>query len=185
MDTFASTTSVSGTLLDLMYECFEALSEYTVQRVQSQLIASASRSLLPSLTLALLCSLEVLPGQFVAICGPSGGGKSTIIQLVERFYDPLAGTITVDGHDISELNLKSYREKISLVSQEPVRLFFLSLYSRVADDSLRRHSTLAAFALTSLLEPTNRLSKSPRRRSNRLAVMPSTMLLFLHAVRRC
>lgn len=64
-------------------------------------------------------NLEVKPGQFVAIVGPSGCGKSTLIQLVERFYDPLSGIVKVDGHDISELNIKSYRNQISLVSQEP------------------------------------------------------------------
>ncbi len=63
--------------------------------------------------------LEVQPGQFVAIVGPSGCGKSTLIQLVERFYDPLAGKVTVDGRDISQLQIKSYREQVALVSQEP------------------------------------------------------------------
>jgi ATP-binding cassette subfamily B (MDR/TAP) protein 1 len=64
-------------------------------------------------------SLEVKPGQFIAIVGPSGCGKSTLIQLVERFYDPLSGTVTVDGQDISEFQVQSYRQSISLVSQEP------------------------------------------------------------------
>lgn len=63
--------------------------------------------------------LEVKPGEFVAIVGPSGCGKSTLIQLVERFYDPLAGKVTVDGRDISELQIKAYREQVALVSQEP------------------------------------------------------------------
>ncbi|SCZ98574.1 BZ3500_MvSof-1268-A1-R1_Chr3-1g05473 [Microbotryum saponariae] len=63
--------------------------------------------------------LEVKPGQFVAIVGPSGCGKSTLIQLVERFYDPLAGHVMVDGQDISRFNVNSYRDHVSLVSQEP------------------------------------------------------------------
>ncbi|GAA6062061.1 hypothetical protein JCM10212_003559 [Sporobolomyces blumeae] len=63
--------------------------------------------------------LEVKPGQFAAIVGPSGSGKSTTIQLIERFYDPLTGRVVVDGHDISTLNVQSYRRAISLVSQEP------------------------------------------------------------------
>ena len=63
--------------------------------------------------------LEVKAGEFVAIVGPSGCGKSTLIQLVERFYDPLAGKVTVDGKDISQLQIKSYREQVALVSQEP------------------------------------------------------------------
>jgi ATP-binding cassette subfamily B (MDR/TAP) protein 1 len=64
-------------------------------------------------------NLEVKAGQFIAIVGPSGCGKSTLIQLVERFYDPLSGRVLVDGQDISQLNVESYRSQISLVSQEP------------------------------------------------------------------
>ncbi|GAA5883526.1 hypothetical protein JCM16303_005465 [Sporobolomyces ruberrimus] len=63
--------------------------------------------------------IEVKPGQFAAIVGPSGSGKSTTIQLIERFYDPLGGRVIVDGQDISNLNVQSYRRAISLVSQEP------------------------------------------------------------------
>lgn len=50
----------------------------------------------------------------------SGCGKSTSIQLLERFYDVLAGKITIDGHDIRDLNLKSFRKHVAIVSQEPV-----------------------------------------------------------------
>ncbi|KAG8687056.1 hypothetical protein FRC09_013725, partial [Ceratobasidium sp. 395] len=49
----------------------------------------------------------------------SGSGKSTVIQLIERFYDPLAGKVTLDGQDISQLNVQEYRKNIALVSQEP------------------------------------------------------------------
>lgn len=61
-------------------------------------------------------------GQFVAFVGPSGCGKTTVISLLEKFYHPAQGTITVDGHDISRLETSSYRRAISLVAQEP-RLF--------------------------------------------------------------
>ena len=63
--------------------------------------------------------ITVKPGQFVALVGPSGCGKSTIIQLAERFYDPLTGTIELDGQDLRSLNVKSMRENLALVSQEP------------------------------------------------------------------
>ncbi|KAF7193478.1 ABC multidrug transporter mdr1 [Pseudocercospora fuligena] len=64
-------------------------------------------------------NFTVLPGQFVALVGASGCGKSTSIALLERFYDPLSGAIYVDGQDISTLNLEAYRKHLTLVSQEP------------------------------------------------------------------
>lgn len=64
-------------------------------------------------------NLSVTPGQYVALVGASGCGKSTTIALLERFYDPLVGGIFVDGKEISSLNLNDYRSYIALVSQEP------------------------------------------------------------------
>ena len=57
-------------------------------------------------------NLSVAAGQTVALVGASGSGKSTIIQLLERFYDPAAGSITVDGHDIKQLSLGWYRSQV-------------------------------------------------------------------------
>ncbi|KIP05158.1 hypothetical protein PHLGIDRAFT_129050 [Phlebiopsis gigantea 11061_1 CR5-6] len=64
-------------------------------------------------------NLTVEPGTYVALVGASGCGKSTTIQLVERFYDPLVGTVYLDEQPISELNVTEYRKHIALVSQEP------------------------------------------------------------------
>jgi ATP-binding cassette subfamily B (MDR/TAP) protein 1 len=64
-------------------------------------------------------NLTIKPGQYVALVGASGCGKSTTISLLERFYDPLAGGVYVDGQDISTLNVSNYRSFVSLVSQEP------------------------------------------------------------------
>jgi ATP-binding cassette, subfamily B (MDR/TAP), member 1 len=64
-------------------------------------------------------NLTVKPGQYIALVGASGCGKSTTIALLERFYDPLAGGIYVDGKEISSLNINEYRSYIALVSQEP------------------------------------------------------------------
>jgi ATP-binding cassette subfamily B (MDR/TAP) protein 1 len=64
-------------------------------------------------------SLTVKPGQYVALVGASGCGKSTTIALMERFYDPLAGGVYVDGREISRLNVSEYRKHLALVSQEP------------------------------------------------------------------
>ncbi|KAG1908571.1 P-loop containing nucleoside triphosphate hydrolase protein [Suillus fuscotomentosus] len=64
-------------------------------------------------------TLTVEPGTYVALVGSSGCGKSTVIQLLERFYDPLSGQISLDGELIDEYNIQAYRQQISLVSQEP------------------------------------------------------------------
>lgn len=63
--------------------------------------------------------LVVKPGQYIALVGPSGCGKSTTISLIERFYNPLAGGIFVDGREISTLKINDYRKHLALVSQEP------------------------------------------------------------------
>ena len=64
-------------------------------------------------------NLKVEPGQYVALVGASGCGKSTTIGLMERFYDPLVGQLLVDGQDVSQLNVNDYRSHMALVSQEP------------------------------------------------------------------
>lgn len=65
-------------------------------------------------------NLVVPAGKTTALVGASGSGKSTIVGLVERFYDPVGGNVYLDGHDVSKLNLRWLRQQISLVSQEPV-----------------------------------------------------------------
>jgi subfamily B ATP-binding cassette protein MsbA len=64
-------------------------------------------------------SIIARPGETVALVGPSGGGKSTILNLIPRFYDPVAGAIRINGLDTREADLKSLRDKIALVTQEP------------------------------------------------------------------
>ncbi|KAG8435252.1 hypothetical protein GDO86_013268 [Hymenochirus boettgeri] len=65
-------------------------------------------------------NLTVEAGKTVALVGASGCGKSTTIQLLQRFYDPAKGEVTVDGHDLRTLNIKWLRENIGVVSQEPI-----------------------------------------------------------------
>jgi subfamily B ATP-binding cassette protein MsbA len=65
-------------------------------------------------------SLAIEPGETVALVGPSGSGKSSLIHLLPRFYHPGAGRITVDGHDLETLTLASLRRQLSLVSQSVV-----------------------------------------------------------------
>ena len=64
-------------------------------------------------------TLSAAPGQTVALVGPSGGGKSTLLSLIPRFYDVDSGRITLDGRDIREVSLRSLRAQIALVTQEP------------------------------------------------------------------
>lgn len=63
-------------------------------------------------------SFKAQPGKVTALVGPSGGGKSTIINLIPRFYDVTGGTLTVGGHDVRDLTLESLRKHIALVSQD-------------------------------------------------------------------
>jgi ATP-binding cassette subfamily B (MDR/TAP) protein 1 len=65
-------------------------------------------------------SLDINPGEVVALVGPSGSGKSTIINLLLRFYDPSSGSLFLDGQDIKSLNVRWLRSQIGYVGQEPV-----------------------------------------------------------------
>ncbi len=64
-------------------------------------------------------SLSIAPGETVALVGPSGGGKSTLLALLPRFYDVSGGRITVNGVDLREVSLTDLRDRIALVTQEP------------------------------------------------------------------
>ncbi|KAL6906136.1 hypothetical protein ACP4OV_003737 [Aristida adscensionis] len=64
-------------------------------------------------------SLSILSGKSTALVGQSGSGKSTIFGLIERFYDPIRGTVYIDGRDIKTYNLRALRQHIGLVNQEP------------------------------------------------------------------
>jgi len=67
-------------------------------------------------------SFEIKPGEKIGIVGPTGGGKTTLVKLLMRFYDPDEGRILIDGVDIRKIRLESLRRQIGIVSQEP-RLF--------------------------------------------------------------
>uniref|UniRef100_A0A8C4RW17 Transporter associated with antigen processing, subunit type a n=1 Tax=Erpetoichthys calabaricus TaxID=27687 RepID=A0A8C4RW17_ERPCA len=75
-------------------------------------------------------SLELKPGKITALVGPSGGGKSTCVCLLERFYDPLIGEILLDGSPIQDYDFKYLHRKIAMVGQEPV-LFASSIKENI------------------------------------------------------
>ena len=76
-------------------------------------------------------NVSVKPGQTLALVGSSGSGKSTVVSLIERFYDPVAGCLTLDGSDFKVLNIRWLRSQIGLVSQEPV------LFDATVADNIR------------------------------------------------
>jgi subfamily B ATP-binding cassette protein MsbA len=75
--------------------------------------------------------LHIRPGETVALVGPSGGGKTTLVNLLPRFYAPDGGRILLDGHDLQSLTLDSLRDNVALVSQEVV-LFNDSIQANIA-----------------------------------------------------
>jgi len=90
-------------------------------------------------------SLTVEKGQTVALVGPSGGGKSTIIDLIPRFMDPDSGQVTFDGIDLKDLQVESLRSLIGLVNQESI-LFNDTIYNNIAfpDEHARPEDVEAA-----------------------------------------
>jgi ATP-binding cassette, subfamily B, bacterial len=76
-------------------------------------------------------SLTIEPGQVAAIVGPSGTGKSTLVSLIPRFYDPVSGRVCIDGTDVRRYRLKSLRDQISFVLQDTL-LFYATIWENIA-----------------------------------------------------
>jgi len=74
--------------------------------------------------------IEIPAGTVCALVGPSGAGKSTFANLVPRFFDPVGGSVTLDGHDLRSLRLADLRQNIAIVSQDPV-LFNDTVYNNL------------------------------------------------------
>src|SRR5690606_30770009 len=75
--------------------------------------------------------IEVLPGQRIAILGPTGSGKSTVVNLLPRFYDPTTGRVLIDGQDVRDLQLDSLRDAIGIVQQD-VFLFSATIRENIS-----------------------------------------------------
>jgi ATP-binding cassette, subfamily B, bacterial MsbA len=76
-------------------------------------------------------NIEIPKGKLIALVGPSGGGKSTLVDLIPRFYDPATGTVEIDGINIKEFDLHSLRSHIGIVTQESI-LFNDSIFNNIA-----------------------------------------------------
>jgi subfamily B ATP-binding cassette protein MsbA len=94
-------------------------------------------------------SLTIEPGQVAAFVGPSGAGKTTLVSLIPRFYDPSSGSITIDGTDVRQYRLKSLRDQISFVLQDTL-LFRATIWENIAygrpdasPEAIRRAAELA------------------------------------------
>jgi subfamily B ATP-binding cassette protein MsbA len=102
-------------------------------------------------------SLQAHKGEVVALVGTSGGGKSTLVSLITRFYDPTEGAVLIDGRDIRQLTLKSLMQQIALVDQETI-LFNDTIANNIrygrtqASDADVEQAALAAFAHDFILE---------------------------------
>lgn len=85
-------------------------------------------------------SFEVRPGETIALVGPTGAGKSTLVGLLPRFLDPWRGRVTIDGHDLRDVSVESLRRQVAIVLQEPF-LFPLTIAENIAYG--RPHATRA------------------------------------------
>jgi subfamily B ATP-binding cassette protein MsbA len=120
MQALGCTPNIFG-LLDLREEVQEAPGSITLPRIAERIVYDNVSFAYPGGTEILRgVRFEVRAGEVAAIVGASGAGKTTLVNLLPRFYTPTAGRVLVDGHDLRALSLRSLREQISIVTQETI-----------------------------------------------------------------
>ncbi|NXU25414.1 ABCBB protein, partial [Thalassarche chlororhynchos] len=96
-------------------------------------------------------NMVIKAGETTAFVGASGAGKSTTIQLIQRFYDPTDGMITLDGHDIRSLNIQWLRSQIGIVEQEPV-LFATTIAENIRYEAKQTPLLPVSFSFFSFMQ---------------------------------
>ena len=134
-------------------------------------------------------STDFREGQLTALVGPSGAGKTTLVNLVARFYDPVAGRVCVDGRDIREVTMRSLREQIAMVPQEPI-LFADTIrenirYGRLdATDAEIHEAAQAANAMEFITDLPKRIDTIVGERGVRLSVGQRQRVAIARAILR-
>ena len=148
----------------------------TAERAPSDRQARSSSTMSPSATsrrcrCSSTSNLRIAAGETVAFVGPTGAGKSTMAKLVTRFYDPTAGRVLIDGHDLRSVTLSSLRRQLGVVPQEPF-LFAGTIRDNIAfarpdASDAEVDEAVRAVGLVELIE---RLPRRHRARSSRNVV---------------
>jgi ATP-binding cassette subfamily B protein/subfamily B ATP-binding cassette protein MsbA len=138
-----------GEILEAEAEVREAAGAVTLPRVKGHVVfENVSFAYVPGQPVLCAVSFEAKPGETIAIVGPTGVGKSTLVSLLPRFFDPQEGCVRIDGHDVRAVQLASLRAQIGLALQEPF-LFPFSVAENIAygrPDATRKEIEVAARA---------------------------------------
>jgi ATP-binding cassette subfamily B protein len=145
------------TLCDTEPEVPEAIDAIELPPIEGAIsFDHVSFSYIPGRTVLEDVDLSVAPGETVAFVGPTGAGKSTMAKLVTRFYDPTEGRVTIDGHDLRDVTMRSLRSQLGVVPQEPF-LFAGTIGDNIAfarpdatDEEI--HEAVARVGLTDVID---------------------------------